>query len=655
MVLAKCSRVFARALTIAGLGLHLSSGALGASGDMGAGSEWATYGGDYGNTRFSRLAQIDVANVDQLELRWSFSTGLGQNIAINFQTNPLVVDGVMFVTDPGARQTTEQHVFALDAKTGDRLWESKLSLSTTPDILGFLPSRPNRGVAFGKGRVYVATLDARLWALDASSGRPIKDFGDGRGPYRGAVTVADIEAGYYETMAPLFIPRELIPVGGRASGHDLVVLGVSGAENETRGFISAYDADTGELLWRFFTVPEPGEFGSDTWPTILAGPFADPFNRGGGSAWMTPAYDPELGLLYQGIGNAGPDFDGTHRDGANLFTVSILALNVATGERAWHFQEVHHDLWDYDQSAPPVLFDINRGPSSVKAVGAAGKTGWFYILNRLTGRPIIPCPEQRVPTATDVVAPDGTLEQPYPTQPHCKSDPFVPQGDRSLPSGRFVEPIFTPPGAPTGEVGPFGLPIVSSLTVPTGDALIEPAVVGGSDWSPVSYNPRQGLAYIMGTVAPMRITAIPADKPTPGQLTFGGTLVATRDEILSDFSGAITAMDVKSGKVRWQTPTETVLVGGSCTTAGGLVFAGEADHQRGQNPDPFAPDTFFTAFDAANGQRLWRYPIPGRAGVNAPCVSYEVDGEQFIAVAAGGTFFGFFQPGDTIYVFGLPR
>jgi alcohol dehydrogenase (cytochrome c) len=409
--------------------------------------EWPTFGGDYAQTRFSRLATINRHNVDRLELKWAFHTGLSANDPFyTFSPVPVVVDRVMYFADPGNYFSPYQTVFALDAKSGTKLWHRELPLGAIPEARGQANIRNTRGVAYGQGRVYVPTQDAVLWAMDARSGELIGRFGD-----HGSVVVGDVAAGFYLTSPPVYVPKHLVPRGGRASGHNLLLIGIAGGENATRGYMSAFDADTGDLLWRFFTVPAPGEFGGNTWPTIGEGVFANPFTRGGANPWMPPAYDPELGLVIFGTGNAGPDFDGTHRAGANLFSASVVAVDVRNGKRVWHFQEVHHDLWDYDQAAPPVLFDVQRRGRDIKAVGAAGKTGWFYILDRKTGEPLIPCPERPVPTTTsDVVSPaDGAREQVYPTQPVCESDAFVPQGGRTLASGKYVAPIFTPPGLPT--------------------------------------------------------------------------------------------------------------------------------------------------------------------------------------------------------------
>lgn len=622
---------------------------LGADASKFPSNEWPTFGGDYAQTRFSQLANINKGNVDRLDLKWAFSTGLSTtDLFYNFSPVPIVAGGVMYLSDPGNFFTSFQSVFALDAKTGAKIWSRQLSLGKIPEVRGQSNIRSTRGVAYGNGRVYVATQDATLWALDAATGNSVVGFGSG-----GMVQVGDVDAGYYLTSPAIFVPKHLVSAYGPASGHNLLLIGIAGGENESRGYMSAYDADTGGLLWRFFTVPTPGEFGGETWP-ILAGPFSDPFTRGGAAPWMPPAYDPELGLVIFGTGNAGPDFDGTHRSGKNLFAASVVALNVANGQRVWHFQEVHHDLWDYDQASPPVLFEVKRNGKPIKAVGAAGKTGWFYILDRKTGEPLIPCPERPVSTTvSDVTSPDGKGEQIYPTQPFCESDPFVPQGNRTLASGKYVAPIFTPPGLMTeGVFGPYLFPhLVPPLPmVPVHDQLVEPGTIGGSDWGPTSFNPHLGLAFIGGNVMPMRYTSVPEAAPTPGAGSLGGWFSYTVDEVVHS-TGTLTGMDVATGKIRWQVQTKGIRYPGSCATAGNLVFIGELDANLA---NPTIPLSYFSAYDARTGTRLFRFRIPNDVSIVAPCMTYSIDGEQYIAVAAGGAI-GQLAKGDKIYVFGLQR
>ena len=587
-------------------------------------ADWATYGGSFSQQRFSLLRQITTRNVARLRVAWAFAVpdaGAGDN---SLETTPLVVrgrdaglpalDAVMLITSPLGR------VIALDAGRGQPVWEF------APPLLAPLRaccSKTNRGAGFGRvaradggaePRVYVATLDARLWALSASTGRPAPGFGDGVGP-AGSVTVADNSAGYSLTMAPLFIPRADLPAGGATRGRDLVVVGISGGEYETRGFVTAYDALTGEMVWRFFTVPSPGDFGGDTWPT-LTGPFADPFLRGGGGVWMTPAYDLAAGRLFIAVGNPGPNLDGTHRAGNNLFTDSIVALDVRTGKRVWHFQQVHHDIWDYDAASPPLLFDVAGQP----AVGEAGKTGFFYILDRESGAPLFPCPETPVPPS-DVVAPDGTDEAASPTQPVCEPGlqfvPLLRPGGPPPDPGAARQPIFTPPSK--------------------NGVIVQPSVYGGSEWSPVACHPALGLAFVSGVVQPASYIARPERQPRPGRYRFGG-LPALK---LSDVGGTLTAIDVNAGTIRWQNETARPLVGGALATAGGILFYGEGTPLGGA----------FVALDVSTGKKLFRFRT--RGGVNAAPVTFLANGKQLVTVAAGGHLHYGSRLDDLLITFGL--
>ena len=592
--------------------------------------DWPTYGGGMTNQRFSRLDQITTENVRHLEVKWTFSVpdaGKGDN---SLETTPLVLrgkdvglpelDAVMFVTSP------ENRVLALDASTGGLLWETSVPLR---EPLKTCCSRANRGVAFGEvtvsrgnrePRVYIATLDARLWALDAATGRLVAEFSDGVGPL-GSVTVADNDAGFSLTMAPLFVQRAYVQAGGGRRPRDVVVVGISGSEYETRGFVTAYDARTGDRLWRFFTIPAPGEAGGETWPVFSpSDPFANPFLRGGGSVWMTPAYDSERGWLFLSVANPSSNLDGTHRAGDNLYTNSVVALDLATGRRVWHYQEVHHDLWDYDPASPPLLFDVNGAP----AVGQAGKTGLFYILDRDTGHPIFPCPETPVPPS-DVVARDGAVELSAATQPLCgPGQQFVPFGRPGEParrasSGGLSQPIFTPPSRDGVRV--------------------EPGPFGGSNWSPVAFHPELGLAYVSALVEPGRFFAFPRTRPTPGRLWLGGLPIPQ----IRATSGTFTAIDVDTGTIRWQRTTAKPLVGGALATAGGVVFYGEGKRLGGA----------FVARDAASGAARFRFRTQG--GVNAAPVTFLAGGRQLVTVAAGGHLHYLNRLDDLIITFGLPE
>jgi PQQ-dependent dehydrogenase (methanol/ethanol family) len=511
--------------------------------------EWPSYGRDYSNQRFSPLRQVRPANVGRLVPRRVFQTGTGK---INGLTgSPIVAAGTMYMTTPF------NSLIAWDLRTGRERWRYEHKLGT------FIPccGPTNRGAAIGEGLVFMATLDARLVALDADSGA-----------VRWEVQDSDPDSAYSFTMAPLV-------VDGR------VIVGTSGAEYPTRGRLTAYDARTGERLWRWHAIPSPEEGGWwGKW--VSSTPSGEPLGRdlareradsatypdawriGGGAVWTTPAYDPETGLLYFGTGNPVPEYDGTVRPGDNLYTVSIVALEAATGRLRWYHQYLPHDLWDSDAANPPIVLR----ESGRKVVAHAGKTGHIYLLDASTGELI------------------------------RRSQPFVPQ-----------ENFFMGPTAQGQRRAP--------------------GAAGGADWHPSAYAPPLGLMFVPATHLPMRFLRI-AQEPVQGQDYRGGT-----EEMPPPDSAwyAVTALSLRTGAVAWEARSRPV--GGVLATAGGLVFAGDASG-------------WFRAYDARTGRELWQFFCG--AGVNAPPVSFALDGEQFIAVAAGGSFYDGML-GDAVIVFGLQR
>ena len=322
-----------------------------------ADENWQSYGGNMSNWRYSSLTQVDTSNVKNLKGAWNFHVTYA-NKGSSFESTPVVVDGVMYVT------SGRDDVWALNAKNGAVFWEYHPNIDTdkTPVCCGVV----NRGVAVGDGKVYVGQVDGKLVALDQKGGAKLWE-----------AQVGDPKKGFSETMAPLYY-------GG------LVYIGMSGAEYETRGYVTAYRSRDGSQAWRWYTVPAPGQRGSETWPK------GDAYLHGGGSMWMTPALDPRLGLIYLAVGNPGPDLDGGVRQGDNLYTESLVALNAKTGKYVWHFQQIHHDIWDYDTVSPIVLFDGMVNGQPARALAEAGKTGWVYILDRATGKPLVPIHERPV-------------------------------------------------------------------------------------------------------------------------------------------------------------------------------------------------------------------------------------------------------------------
>lgn len=525
--------------------------------------DWLMYGHNYSNNRYSPLKQITTANVRQLVPRMVFQTGTERLGSL--ETTPVVVDGTMYITSPA---TPNNVVIAIDLRTQETLWryEHKNAVVSTACC-----GPNNRGVAVSGSLVYVATLDAQLVALDRKTGEE-----------KWAVTVADPAEGYTETMAPLVI-------------DDKVIIGSSGAEYGIRGFVRAYHAETGALVWNWYTIPAPdaradeggvnGWFGrwSHTTPEGTAlnrdiakekadsAKYADAWRHGGGSMWMTPAYDPVTNMMYVGIGNPSPDLDGSLRPGDNLWTESIVALDAATGKFKWGYQMVPHDVWDLDATSPPVIVTVDGR----KAIVHAGKTGWVYVLDAATGRLI------------------------------RRTDAFVPQ------ENMFAQP--------TAE----------------GTRML-PGANGGQEWSPITVNPELQYAYTVGLHQPMIYKTHYADYER-GRLWLGSAFVAIPGE---EQWGTVSGINLHTGKIAWQVKTDQPMIGGATATAGGLVFTGEGNG-------------WFKAYDARTGAVLWKFYCG--AGVNAAPSVFQVDGEQFIAVAAGGNFQLGYPLGDAVFVFGLPK
>lgn len=561
--------------------------------------DWLNYGRDYGQQRFSPLEQINADTAKRLVPKWIYQTGS----AATFQTSPLVADGVMYLTAPFS------HVVALDAKTGRERWRYEHKRATEKTCCG--PA--NRGAAIGYGKVYVATVDARLVALDQTSGKPVWDVAL-------AEPVADTETetkkllaagdplnarnitgstGAGAVIAPLVYDGKII-VGITGVGYGLhldsprpgaplgAVVGVAGRYGRP-GFLAAYDAETGKQIWKFETT-QPGWEGSFRTETPDGVPlnrdiaaekenlvkYADAWRYGGGSIWHTPAVDPATGRLYFGIGNPSPQSADSTRPGDNLYTVALVALDAASGKLIWHYQQVPHDMWGYDVASPPTLFDATVDGQTIPAVGQASKLGWYYVHDRR----------------------DGTLLY--------KSEPFVPQ------ENLFARP--TPQGV-----------------------RVTPGPAGGSNWSPAALDASRNVVFVAGMHIPMiyRTAEMPAE----------GDKAAVPYFIIEPSKepnwGTLTALDLASkGRIAWQVKTDQPLVGGVLATAGGLVFTGEGGGD-------------FSAFDAKTGAKVWSFNCG--AGVNAPPVSFEVDGEQYIAVAAGGSQIWGFRQGGAVVVFGLAK
>jgi quinohemoprotein ethanol dehydrogenase len=536
------------------------------------GKDWVTNGGNLTNHRYSTLKQIDTTNVRQLKGAWMTRLkGSGFGGKYSAEATPLVKDGIMYMV------TGNDDVFALNAKTGEILWErwSGIDQQISTVCCGWL----NRGLAMGEGMLFLGQLDANVVALNVKTGKEVW-----RTP------IEEWKNGYGITGAPLYY-------------EGIVYSGNTGGEFGVRSRLTALEASTGKILWRWYTLPGPGEVGSDTWP---AG--TDHAMRGGAPIWNTPALDPQLGLIYFATGNCGPDYDGSMREGDNLFCSSIVALKAKTGEYVWHFQEVHHDIWDYDAASPVVLFDIAINGQPRKGIAEAGRTGWVYILDRTNGTPLIGIEERPVP--------QEPRQKTAQTQPYPIGDATVPQCAEPLEGYEKAGCIF----APFWEE-----PVV-----------IQPSGQGGTNWSPMPYNPDTGYFYVPATIRTSSFSRVPSKYATGLRYTNG----TQAPPIGSALSGTFTAIDSTTNKIAWQhkMPYRMGGGGGSTVTAGGLLLRGE-------------PDGNFVAVNAETGEVLWKFQTG--FGADAPAVVYQVDDEQYVAINTGGNSIQGSAYGDAVWAFSL--
>lgn len=535
---------------------------------------WPTNGGDWYNRRYSPLEEINRDNVADLKGVWHARlNGSGVGPQYSGETQPIFFDGVLYIS------TAANDVFALDVESAELNWtyEAKLDPAISTVCCGWT----NRGVAIGDGKIFMGQLDGKLVALDQFTGDVIW-----------SIQAERWQEGFTITTAPLFY-------------NGLVITGFAGAEYGVRGRVKAYDANDGSLVWTFYTVPGPGEFGHETWSQDN-----DVWRSGGATVWHTPAVDPELGLVYFSTGNAGPDFNGAVRPGDNLFAASIVAIDVMTGEYRWHFQEVHHDLWDYDAPNPVVLFDLEYDGVVRKGLAQAGKTGWIYILDRTNGEPLIGIEERPVP--------QEPRQRTAATQPFPIGDSFVPQAVEIPPEGfELINDgrIFTPYW--------------------TDYVIAKPGLRGGANWPPSSMDLETGYMYVCAEdgAGAFRAWEITDELPPDGEQYIGGDYGSNPMPVFGVFS----AVDLHTNRLAWQQHWPERCLSGSVATAGGLVFVGRSDGR-------------LTAVDSATGHLLWAFQTG--SGMNSTASVFEHRGRQYVAALAGGHVRGGAR-GDSVWLFSL--
>lgn len=622
-------------------------------------ASWPHYGRDAGGARYSPLTQIHRNNVGQLKVAWTYHTGEAASPSplrkkSAFEATPLMVDGALYLSTPFSR------VIALDAQTGQQRWvydpqvdlQSNYSEVTSRGVSTWLDAENKLG-----RRIFVATLDARLIALDAATGQPCADFGE-QGQVDLTRDVRLAERRQYQVTSPPAIIGDLVVVGS--------AIGDNRAVSVERGVVRAYNARSGKLQWSWDPIPtRPDDPARQTWQGESA------THAGAANAWAPISADIERGLIFVPTSSPSPDFYGGERLGDNRYANSIVALRAATGAVAWSYQLVHHDLWDYDVPAQPVLINLKRDGRDVPAVVVATKMGFLFVFHRETGEPLFPIEERPVP-ASDVPSEVASKTQPIPALPRAlvpqRLDPDDAWG--ALPSDRAWcreqisalrnEGLYTPPSL-KGTVA-------------------FPSNVGGVNWSGMSYDPERSLlitntnriALVVRLIpraefAQFRATGVkPMGELAPQEGTPYGMY---REPLFSPHGtpcnpppwGVLTAVDLNAGAVRWDVPLGTVPqvgaieqlvlmrskrslgspnMGGSITTAGGLVFIGAA------------MDPVLRAFDIESGRELWQGELPACA--NATPMTYQLNGRQFVVVAAGGHGKLGSKLGDAVVAFTLP-
>jgi len=493
------------------------------------GSRWLTFGGNYTNQRHSPLTQITPANVTRLVPQWVFQT----DTPGRFETTPLVRDNVLYVTGP------LNVAWAIDARTGREIWRYKRELPPTGGLTACC-GLVNRGFGVLGDRLFMTTLDAHLLALDMKTGAVVWD-----------ATLEDFSKGYAATIAPLVV-------------KDKVIVGVAGGEYGIRGFIDAYDAKTGKRAWRFYTIPGPGEPGHDTWA-------GDSWQRGGASVWATGAYDPDLNLVYYGIGNPGPDYHSESRKGDNLYSDSLVALDPDTGTLRWHYQFTPHDLHDWDATEVPVLADLTIAGQPRKVVMLANRNGFFYTLDRTNGTLIV--------------------GKPYVVTTWAK------------------------------EIGADGRPVILPGYVPDEKgSLTCPDVTGATNFWPPSYDPSQHLFFVNAREVCATYYAWKQEY-VPGERYTGGAGQRATGPDMRAF-GALRAIDPATGERRWEFQYISPSTAGVLTTASGLVFSGDAEGN-------------FLALDSHAGKLLWRFQMGSALHGTSPITYMLDGRQQLLVPAGG--------------------
>jgi quinoprotein glucose dehydrogenase len=610
--------------------------------------EWSAYGRDSGGTRYSPLTQITPDNVGKLQTAWTFHTGDVSDGSTGFrrsgfETTPLVMDGRLYLTTPFNR------VIALDPVTGRQLWAHDPKIDKT---LAYGDGLVNRGLAAWRDskahshtcalRLFEATLDARLIALDASSGEPCRDFGTD-----GVVDLRDVARyvpGWYHMTSPPVVLDDVVVVGSSIDDNARVDM--------PDGVVRGYDARTGKLLWKWEPLERPSIVAEGAWKT------------GAGNAWSVMIADPGRHLLYVPTGSASPDYYGGLRPGDNRWADSVVALSPKTGKLVWGFQLVHHDLWDYDTAASPLLTSLTLNGKRRQVVIAGNKTAMLYVLDPATGQPVLPVEERPVPQST-VPGEVSSPTQPFPTTlPAIALQSLPPRAAWGL----------TEDDRRACQADLESMSGVSMFSPPSlQGSLVVPSNYGGINWSGFAWDAKHERIIVAVSNFPVKVQLIPADQFAKGNRAsfraevspqIGAPYAMARAPLVSPSGvlcapppwGELVAIDLAGRKIVWRQPLGrmeepfpelakaaqgSVILGGPIVTAGGLIFIGGTMDRR------------FRALSADTGKELWSAPLP--ASAHALPITYEIGGRQFVVIAAGANaHVDEEQRGDALVAFALP-
>jgi quinoprotein glucose dehydrogenase len=604
-----------------------------------SGKNWLDYAGDNTKSRYSTLKQINRENVNQLKVAWTYRSGdFSNDLKTTNECNPLAIDGVVYAATPTLK------LVAINGATGKELWRfdplppevleelrTKEKIDITPGT-GYWVTRGLKYWQNGKDKRLYYSAGVYLFAINPTNGKLVSTFGNnGKIDLRQGLD-RDVKGMHYNSTTPGVIYKDLIIMGSTVG---------EGPEPAAPGYVRAFDINTGKLRWVFHTIPQKGEFGNETWGN-------DSWKKAGGvNAWAGISLDEKRGIAFVSTGSPTWDFYGEERPGDNLFGNCVIALDASSGKRIWHFQTVHHDIWDKDVPCPPNLVTINHDGKKIDAVAQVSKTGYVYVFNRTTGEPLFRIEEKAVP-ASDIAGEHISPTQPIPSKPKAFARTTLTENDLTNlnpEAHAYAVEVFR-----KSKTGPEFTPIGPN-------SLVTPGTLGGANWSGASFDPETGILYVNSNDLPgyMGLLKNAEGKPYPYKISGYNRFWDPQGyPAITPPWGSLTAINLNTGEFAWQStlgefdeltqkgipPTGSPNLGGTMVTAGGLVFIASTKDEK------------FRAFDKATGKMLWETKLP--AGGYASPSTYMVNAKQYVVIACGGGGKMQTKSGDYYVAFALP-